>query len=145
MVGSSMEIEKVPRVRDQSLCPCKSRKVYGECCRRYHLGLAVPERAEELMRARYSAYFFRLKEYLVETTHPDVRTPELREEIRETLNHALWGFLTILGTSKGEAGDRTGKVEFIAEYYHHEVRHEHHEVSRFRRYKGVWKYVDDRG
>ena len=140
-----METEKIPRVRDESLCPCKSRLRYRDCCRPFHLGTAVPQTAEQLMRSRYSAYFFRLTDYLVDTTHPDAKTPDLREGIRETLNHALWKFLTILGTSKGQAGDKTGKVEFIAEYYHNDLPNEHHEISRFRRYKGVWKYLDDKG
>ena len=140
-----METEKIPRVRDESLCPCKSRMLYGDCCRPFHMGTAVPETAVQLMRSRYSAYFFRLTDYLVDTTHPDAKTPDLREGIRETLNHALWKFLNILGSSKGQVGDKTGKVEFIAEYYHNDVLHEHHEISRFRRHKGVWKYLDDKG
>jgi SEC-C motif domain protein len=140
-----MELEKIPRVRDESLCPCKSRLKYGECCRPFHDGKQKPATAEQLMRSRYSAYFFRLIPYLVDTTHPDVKTPRLYEQILSTAEHANWRFLTILGTSKGQADDKTGKVEFIAEYYHNEVRYEHHEVSRFRRHKGLWKYVDDKG
>jgi SEC-C motif-containing protein len=136
--------EKIPRVRDQSLCPCKSRLPYGECCGPYHRG-KVPQTAEQLMRSRYSAYFFRLIDYLVDTTHPDKKTPQLRQEIQATADQAMWRFLTILGTSKGQSEDKTGKVEFLAEYYFQDVLHEHHERSRFRRYKGAWKYVDDKG
>ena len=140
-----MDYEKIPRVRDQSLCPCKSRLTYGECCGPFHLGKAVPETAEQLMRSRYSAYFFRLIDYLVDTTHPDKKTPNMRQEIQATAEQANWKFLTILGTSKGQADDKTGKVEFVAEFYHNDTKHEHYERSRFRRYKGVWKYVDDKG
>jgi len=140
-----MESEKIPRVRDQSLCPCKSRKLYGECCGPYHSGRAVPETAEQLMRSRYSAYFFRLIDYLADTTHPDKKSPDIKKEIQATADQAMWKFLRILSTSKGQVGDKTGKVEFSAEFYHNDTLHKHYEKSRFRRYKGVWKYVDDKG
>ena len=67
--------EWVAKERDVSLCPCKSRLPYAGCCQPFHHGKAKPETAEQLMRSRYSAYFFRLVDYLVETTHPDTREP----------------------------------------------------------------------
>jgi SEC-C motif-containing protein len=140
-----MEFEKIPRVRDESLCPCKSRLPYGVCCGPYHYGKAQPQTAEQLMRSRYSAYFFRLIDYLVDTTHPDYKTPNMRREIQATADQVNWKFLTIHSTSKGQTDDKTGKVEFSAEFYHDDQKQEHYEVSRFRRYKGAWKYVDDKG
>lgn len=137
--------EKGPRMREGSLCPCKSRLTYGECCAPYHYGKAHPLTAEALMRSRYSAYFFGRIDYLVETTHPDVRTPRLRAEIAETADAVRWKFLTVLGTTKGKAEDKTGKVEFVAQFFHNGVAQEHHEVSRFRRSRGLWKYVDAKG
>lgn len=140
-----METEKIPRIREQSLCPCKSRLSYSECCLPFHTGKAHPTTAEQLMRARYSAYFFRLIDFLVDTTHPDQKTPLLREQILSTAEYANWKFLTIHGTSKGQAEDKTGKVEFTAQFYHNDKLEEHYECSRFRRHKGLWKYVDDKG
>lgn len=137
--------EKVPKQRDLSLCPCKSRLPYGECCAPFHYGKALPKTAEALMRSRYSAYFFGRIDYLVDTTHPDVRTPQLRQEIATTADEVRWKFLTILGTSKGQEEDKTGKVEFVAQFYHHGVLQEHHEHSRFRRSRGLWKYQDGKG
>ena len=137
--------EKAPKMRDLSLCPCKSRQPYGECCAPFHYGKALPQTAEALMRSRYSAYFFGRIDYLVDTTHPDVRTPTLRQEIQATADEARWKFLTVLSASKGQAGDKTGKVEFVAQFYHNGVLQEHHEKSRFRRSRGLWKYVDAKG
>ena len=97
------------------------------------------------MRSRYSAYFFRLVDYLVSTTHPDTREPGLKARIEESIHQVNWRFLTILGTSKGEKGDKTGKVEFIAEYFEGTQPHELHERSRFKRFKGDWKYLDGKG
>ena len=97
------------------------------------------------MRSRYSAYFFRRVDYLVETTHPDTRSSSLKQELESSMEEVKWSFLTILQTSKGGPEDRTGKVEFVAECFHHGEPCELHEHSRFRRYKGEWKYVDGKG
>lgn len=138
-------VEKAPKIRDLSLCPCKSRLAYGVCCAPFHYGKALPETAEQLMRARYSAYFFGRIDYLVDTTHPDKKTPQTRAGIQALADVARWKFLTILTSSKGQPGDKTGKVEFVAQYYLDGVLQEHHEKSRFRRSRGLWKYVDDKG
>nr|MDP0502716.1 YchJ family metal-binding protein [Verrucomicrobiota bacterium JB025] len=133
------------RTRQESLCPCKSRASYATCCMPYHYGKAKPETAEQLMRSRYSAYFFGLIDYLADTTHPDVREPDLKRLIEESMRSVSWSFLTVLGTSKGGKRDKVGKVEFVAEYYVGNERREMHECSRFRRYKGDWKYLDGKG
>ncbi|MDF1860565.1 MAG: YchJ family metal-binding protein [Verrucomicrobiales bacterium] len=132
----------IPREREISLCPCKSWKEYAVCCMPFHYGRAKPETAEQLMRSRYSAYFFRLVDYLVETTHPDTRTKTLKKELERTIHQVNWSNLTILDTAKGGKGDKVGKVEFVAEYYFEEEPYELHELSRFRKYKGAWKYLD---
>lgn len=134
--------EWIPREREVSLCPCKSKDCYAACCMQFHYGKAKPETAEQLMRSRYSAYFFRLVDYLVETTHPDTRTPELKAEIEETIHHANWSFLQIVNTSQGGKDDKRGKVEFVAHYFVDGEPCELHEKSRFKRYKGAWKYQD---
>ncbi len=97
------------------------------------------------MRSRYSAYFFRLADYLVSTTHPDNRARDLKERIEETIYEVNWRFLTILGTSKGGSGDKVGKVEFVAEYFEDGEARKLHEHSRFKRYQGAWKYLDGKG
>ena len=51
----------------------------------------------------------------------------------------------MVNASKGGLKDKTGKVEFIAEYYVNGEKHKLHELSRFRRHKGNWKYFDDQG
>ncbi len=134
--------EWIPREREESLCPCKSRLSYAECCMPFHHGKAKPETAEQLMRSRYSAYFFRKVDYLVETTHPKTKQAGLGEELEKTIDQINWKFLTILSTSKGGKEDKTGKVEFVAEYYVEGEPYELQECSRFRRHKGAWKYLD---
>lgn len=97
------------------------------------------------MRSRYSAYFFRRVDYLVETTHPDTRAKGLREELLKTIEQSQWSFLTIVKQSKGQKDDKMGKVEFVAEYYLGGEKLEMKENSRFKRHKGNWKYLDGKG
>lgn len=94
------------------------------------------------MRSRYSAYFFRLTDYLVSTTHPHTREPGLKAALDKTINEINWRYLTIVGASKGGKDDKVGKVEFVAEYFLDNELHELRECSRFRRYQGDWKYLD---
>ena len=137
-----MKEKSKPTEREESLCPCKSQKPYGECCMPIHYLKKKPETAEQLMRARYSAYFFRRIDFLVDTTHPETREPGLRESIMDTMNQVSWSFLKVLSTSGGGKDDKTGKVEFVADYYVNGEVFEHHERSRFKRFKGNWKYLD---
>lgn len=111
----------------------------------FHYGRSSPETALELMRARYSAYFFRNADFLVATTHPDKRRKGMKDELGSSIHEIDWSFLTIVGSSKGGADDKTGKVEFIAEYFMEGQRNKLHEKSRFKRHKGQWKYLDGKG
>lgn len=97
------------------------------------------------MRSRYSAYFFRKVDYLFESTHPETRDSNLRKDLYDTINQVNWSFLTILNISRGGKDDKTGKVEFIAEYFQNGEPFELHELSRFKRHKGNWKYLDGKG
>lgn len=134
-----------PLRRDERPCPCGSGRTYGTCCMPYHHSKAKPSTAEALMRSRYSAYYFRNAGYLVETKHPDHREPGLRKSLEKTLHQVNWAGLEVLSTSKGGPQDKTAKVEFVARYIVQGEPHEHHKISRFRRFKGEWKYIDDRG
>lgn len=97
------------------------------------------------MRSRYSAYYYRRVEYLVETTHPDTRDSRLKKDLEKTIHQANWSRLTIINSSRGTKEDKTGKVEFIAKYFLDGQPHELHELSRFKKHKGNWKYLDGKG
>lgn len=141
----SKESNRPLNMREESLCPCKSKKMYAECCQPFHLGRKRPETAEKLMRSRYSAFFFRLSEYLFATTHPDKRGQGLLRELEDSIHHTDWQFLTIVSTSKGQKEDKQGKVRFIAKYYWDGEEQELEEHSRFKKFKGAWKYFDEKG
>jgi SEC-C motif-containing protein len=134
--------QRMPGERELSTCPCKSGLSYGECCMPFHHGKAKPGTAEKLMRSRYSAYFFRRVDYLVDTTHPDTKDANLKPELEKMIHQINWTNLTIVESSGGARDDKSGKVEFIAEYFLDGELNQLHERSRFKRFKGAWKYLD---
>ena len=95
------------------------------------------------MRSRYAAYAKQDVDYLVQTNHPDTRTPELADEIQSWMAQVVsWLGLKVMSVSSGTADDKKGKVEFIAEYWAGAGLGKHHELSRFKKFKGAWHYVD---
>jgi len=130
-------------------CPCRAREDaparYVDCCGRWHEGLVNGEHAptpEALMRSRYSAYALAqgrarttpaIVEYLMQTWHPSPAPGEL------DLGPLNWTGLEIVHAQmQGDAG----VVEFVA---HHKVNGragQLHEVSRFVREAGAWRYID---
>lgn len=49
-------------------CACGSRKSYGRCCMQLHTGARPAAEGEELLRARYSAFSYRLPGFIMRTT-----------------------------------------------------------------------------
>lgn len=123
-------------------CPCQSGQEYPLCCGRFHSFKARPLTALELMRSRYSAYVLKKIDYIVETTHPDSRSQNLKSEIEAWAESVSWNGLEIVRTSMGEPKDKIGKVEFKARYVHEGNNRTHHELSRFKRYQKRWYYLD---
>lgn len=94
------------------------------------------------MRSRYAAYVTSKLDYLVETTHPSARGPDLRSAYQATFESIQWIGLEVLSCFQGGERDKTGKVEFEATYLQGGRRGIHHELSRFKRHRGQWHYLD---
>jgi SEC-C motif domain protein len=124
-----------------SKCPCDSKEIYSTCCGKYHSG-QYPLTAEELMRSRYSAYSLDITDYILSTTHPNSRDKDLAKDIQNWANQTKWTKLKIIKTQSGNPANKTGKVEFVAEYVQDEETRTHHELSRFKKYQGRWYYLD---
>ncbi|GJQ08579.1 hypothetical protein GpartN1_g370.t1 [Galdieria partita] len=54
---------------EDALCICGTGRVYKRCCRPFHIGESEPRTALELLRARFSAFAYRLSKYIMGTTH----------------------------------------------------------------------------
>jgi SEC-C motif-containing protein len=134
-------MEIVKSMKNQS-CPCNPQNNYEDCCQPYHSKSAQAPTAETLMRSRYSAYVCKDVDYLYNTTHPIVRTKQLKSDIESWIKDAEWISLEILETKLGLEKDKIGKVEFLAEYKTNSQCHHHHELSSFKKHKNHWMYVD---
>ena len=121
-----------------SLCPCDSKLEYSQCCQPFHLGEAIPQTPEQLMRSRYCAYTLEgLGEYLLATWHPNTRPKNSAKELDKVAQN--WRQLEILKADKKQP-----KVEFVAWYENADSSRwlGLHEVSQFKQEEGRWFYVD---
>jgi uncharacterized protein YchJ len=91
----------------------------------------------------FALYGLRLKnvDYLVKTTLPASREPDLADDIRSWMNQVQWQKLHVLSTEAGTPSDNEGIVEFIAEFIGPHGAERHHERSLFKKVRGVWFYV----
>ena len=118
-------------------CPCLSGLPYEECCGSLHRGGIEALTAEQLMRARYSAFAVGDAVYLLETWHPSTRPASLSLDIE-----VRWFRLDILSKTSGGMLDTQGTVEFRASYRSPNGSGEQHELSRFGRMSRRWFYLD---
>ncbi|WP_306171791.1 YchJ family protein [Microbacterium oleivorans] len=88
------------------------------------------------MRSRYTAFALGDTVHLARTWHPATRPADLDAD-----RGTDWLGLTIVRAAGG-APDDDGVVEFRARWRAGGVTGELHEVSRFRRLRGRWVYVD---
>ena len=129
------------KMPDVPPCPCRSihdTRPCASCCARYYAGplhLQAPD-AETLMRSRYSAFVFGLREYLRDTWHPGTR-PAVIEPDPVGLK---WLGLEVRVHAVQDADHAT--VEFVARSKLGGRAQRLHETSRFVREGGRWFYVD---
>ena len=114
-------------------CPCGSGKSFEGCCEQWLSGKQSAPTAEALMRSRYTAYVLKNVDYLVETTLPASREPDLAESIRDWIGQVMWQKLHVLHVEAGGRSDTEGTVEFIAEFIGPNGTDRHHERSQFKK------------
>jgi len=117
-------------------CPCGRRSSYDDCCGRLHRGEIQAGTAEQLMRARYSAFATQDGPYLLRSWHPSTRPRRIAFDPTQR-----WVSLELLATTGGDLLDADGTVEFLA---HHERGTQVgvlHELSRFVRHEHRWVYL----
>jgi SEC-C motif domain protein len=122
-------------------CPCGSGQILQACCGKWIAGRKRTPTAEALMRSRYTAYVLEDVDYLVETTHPASRTPDLADSIRQWMKQVEWQKLHVVDIDAGGRSDSEGIVEFIAEFVGPSGADRHHERSSFKKERGTWYYV----
>jgi SEC-C motif-containing protein len=123
---------------DTMPCPCGSTYTYKPCCGRVHDGAAASS-AEQLMRARYSAYVLKREDFLLASWHAKSRPPSLHLAAQQPQPN--WLGLDIRQHRNDD--DQHASVEFVARYRLGGGRAQRqHETSRFVLEDGRWYYLD---
>lgn len=125
-----------------TLCPCGSGQEIQLCCGPVLDQARKANTAEQLMRARYTAYATGNIDFLYASAGPEVQEDFDPEASRRWAEGSEWLGMDVIATEKGGEQDDEGLVEFIARYSVNGTEFEHHERSLFRRIKGDWKFID---
>ncbi|MEN5232176.1 YchJ family protein [Sphingobacterium faecium] len=117
-------------------CYCGQSLPYENCCKKVHIDQKEAKTAEQLMRARYSAFVVQNIDFLYKSFYVATRGFQNKKEIRKWAEESKWLQLQILRTN-------TNTVEFEAHYLDAQLNLQiHHEISRFKQTEGIWYYVD---
>ncbi|MEM7646919.1 MAG: YchJ family protein [Pseudomonadota bacterium] len=118
-------------------CPCNSEKNFETCCRPILEGQPA-ETAEQLMRARYTAYTRVDMDFIAKTHDPKTIKKTDMKENQAWAEQTQWNGLEIVSTKQGKKSDDWGEVEFKAQYSSGQGSGIHHEVSEFCKRDGFW-------
>ncbi|MCU1268131.1 MAG: protein YchJ [Acidobacteria bacterium] len=120
-------------------CPCGSGATFADCCEPVINGERESATADELMRARYSAFATGAIEFIVSSTHSRTRREVNVQDTTEWSQTSVWRGLQILETR--EVGDNQAYVSFAAQFTQHGKDLNHREKSLFEREDGKWRFV----
>jgi SEC-C motif-containing protein len=120
-------------------CPCGSGSSFAECCEPIIKGTRESGTAEELMRARYSAFVTHEIDFIVSSTHSRARKEIDLAFVREWSETSTWRGLQILETK--DVSDDKAFVSFEAQFTQNGEDHSHREKSLFEREDGQWRFV----
>lgn len=123
-------------------CPCGTGREFYDCCEKFLKDTAKPVTAEELMRARYSAFVVGDFGYIRKTLAKSAQKQFDLAATKKWSQESEWLGLTIISSTLGQPTDSSGTVEFMAKYKQHGEVLDHHEVSKFKKENGEWKFVD---
>jgi SEC-C motif-containing protein len=124
---------------NNQICPCGSGSTFNTCCEPIINGTRESQTAEELMRARYSAFVTGAIDFIVESTHSRTRNEIDLSFIRQWSETSTWHGLEILETKTID--DNRAFVSFEARYTQGGKDLNHREKSLFEREDGHWRFV----
>jgi SEC-C motif-containing protein len=120
-------------------CPCGSGTPFTDCCEPIINGTRESQTAEELMRARYSAFVMGAIDFIVASTHSRTRKEIDLPFIREWSEASTWQGLEILETKV--VNENKAFVSFEAKFTQNGEDRTHREKSLFEREDGQWRFV----
>jgi SEC-C motif domain protein len=138
---------------EKSACPCggfpDAGAAFSECCQPVIQGRREARTAEELLRARYSAFARGDIDFIVASHHSRTRGELKRAEIEEWSKSSEWLGLNVVQKEAGGPDDTEGRIVFNARYRTQEKEgpqdHDHWEQSLFEKEGGHWRFLDAHG
>ena len=143
----------------QKTCPCGSDTPLSQCCQPLIQGKKKAATAEDLLRARYTAFALGETDFILNTHHSKTRHEVKREEIEQWSKSSHWLGLKIVQKEAGGEKDEKGTLVFCATYQETDKpagavsegspeetpKKEHWEQSFFEKEKGEWRFLDAKG
>ena len=130
---------------ETNLCACGSGIQLETCCLPIIRGQAHAETAEQLLRARYTAFTRGDVDFILSTHHSKTLEEVKRDEIEDWSKNSKWMGLKILQAEAGQKADTQGTIIFGAYYSQNGKNEEHLEKSFFEKENGQWKFLDAQG
>src|ERR1700730_13022309 len=126
-------------IESDTNCPCGSGSSFAVCCQPVINGERESETAEQLLRARYSAFATGAIEFIVAMTHSSTRNEVNIPEIRDWSESSTWHGLQIIETR--DIDDDKTFVSFEARFRQRGKEQHHREMSQFEREDAKWRFV----
>jgi SEC-C motif domain protein len=123
-------------------CPCGRDRALPACCGPLLKGEKKASTAEDLMRARYTAFATGNVDFIMNTHDPDTVDQIDRNATERWAKDSEWLALEVLKTEGGEESAQVGTVDFLARYRTGQTTTEHRERAKFRKREGRWMFVD---
>jgi SEC-C motif-containing protein len=120
-------------------CPCGSGSDFADCCGPIIDGTRESETAEQLMRARYSAFVTGAIDFIVSSTHTRTRKEIDLDFVRQWSETSTWRGLEIFETKV--LNEDKAFISFEAQFTQNGEEHHHREKSLFEREDGQWRFV----
>jgi SEC-C motif-containing protein len=120
-------------------CPCGSGSNFADCCEPIINGTRESQTAEELMRARYSAFVTHAIDFIVSSTHSRTRKEIDLDFVREWSETSTWHGLEVFETKI--VNEDKAFVSFEARFTQNGEDRSHREKSLFERENGHWRFV----
>jgi SEC-C motif-containing protein len=130
---------------ETKLCPCGSTLELAKCCQPFIKGTKKPTTAEQLLRARYTAFTQGDVDYILSTHHSRTRHEVKREEVEEWSKSSEWLGLKIVQSEAGKETDDKGTILFCAQYTSQGENQDHWEQSYFEKEGAEWRFLDAKG
>lgn len=126
-------------IDNTELCPCGYGATFADCCEPVIKSEREPETAEELMRARYSAFAAGAIDFIVASTHSRTRGEVDIPYTTEWSRNSIWQGLQIIETK--DVDENKSLVSFEAKFSQQGAEQIHREKSVFEREEGQWRFV----